>query len=363
MPIKLESLTAAEWGPVFRDRLATYAPTHARLDYAAMFATGQRRAVQIWNREIAADLDIEQQRSFERELISVGMRAGLAIPYVFANGFVYGLSCALLAGAKPDERHEAAVTCGLYLFILGLFDRLYDDYPEAFSGVGALFTPAAIRRWALDRELDALRCDGSVLAQGLVNLYRAYFQRCHRVLDRYPDAALAERWCETLCEMHSGETRSAERRISKVQASMDILEQSRSLTEAGFRGLALTACLSQGDAAAQSIVEFGSAYGRLSWFVDDVTDLDTDSANDIWNGLAVRIVLEAGTKAGISKVVNAAADEAGEILALVYRELNETWVPGDAFTLADYLWASLWAWMGGLEVGSQFTAPAVAGVQ
>ena len=360
MSIKLEAFTAADWVPVFRDRLATYAPTHAQLDYAAMFATGRRRAAQIWNREIVADLDIERQRAFERELMSVGMRAGLAIPYIFANGFVYGLSCALRAGADQDERHEAGVTCGLYFFILGLFDHLFDEHPEQFAGVGDLFSPEAIRRWALDREVDALQCEGTPLAQGLVNLYRVYFERCHRVLDRHPDAALAELWCATLCEMHAGETRSAERRISKIEPGLAILEQTRELTESGFKALALTASLSQGHAAAQSVAEFGRAYGRLSWFVDDVTDLDKDRAADIWNGLAVRVMLEAKTQAGIAKVVKAAADEAGDILAQVYADQNEVWMPGDTFSLADYLWGGLWGWLDGLKVGATANAQSTA---
>lgn len=80
MPVKLEHIKSAECVPVFRDRLVSYVPTHARLDYTAMFDIGARRALQIWNREIVLDLDIEQQRAFERELMSVGMRGGLTIP-------------------------------------------------------------------------------------------------------------------------------------------------------------------------------------------------------------------------------------------------------------------------------------------
>lgn len=132
----LSQYQTAELMPLLREHLTEYAPNHTALDYEAMFHSGRQRSLRLWNQLIAPDLDIQQQRQFERALADVDMRAGLAIPSVFSFGYVFGAACHKVAGGDLDWSQDAAATSGLYIFIQGLFDHLMDEHPDRFADIG-----------------------------------------------------------------------------------------------------------------------------------------------------------------------------------------------------------------------------------
>jgi hypothetical protein len=333
-----------------RERVELYAPNHAGLDYAALLEACQRRALILWNQRIAPELNIPAQRAFERALANVGMRAGLSIPWVFASGYAFGAGCHAAAGGNPDNREDAAVACGLYMFILGTFDHLLDEYPQEFSGIGEIINADALKHYVLDRSLQKLKHDDpdKVLMNGLLALYQVYFRLCHRMLDRHSDPALAQTWLDALCELHRVEAESVDRRISKVLPNRELIKHAEAPSIAAFRGLGVTACLAEGEATARRIENFAKDYGQLTWYADDVSDIEKDIKDDIWSGLAIRLVMEAKDSNDIQRVVLKAADEAGGVVTTLYEKLNQAyWNPQDSFSLADVLWAYIWAWLGG----------------
>lgn len=349
-PVDLEYIKTSDVLPRFRERLVTYASNHSTLDYVGMFVVTRNRALALWHKYIVPDLNVTAQRQFERELAKVGMRAGLAIPTVFANGYVYGSACHALAGGDPKLREEAAATCGLYLFILGLFDHLFDEFPDQLSSVGSLFDRENLERWMLERRLDGVEENGNILAAGLLRLYRVYFKRCHALLDKNPDKSLANIWYEVLCAMHAGERDSAQRRISTVAPNPDLMKKTRKLTADGYWGLALSACLAGNEKTASSAREFSGVWSHLAWLTDDVTDLDRDARSDIWSGLLIRFALESKSGEDVDSVTQRVADEAGDLLGRIYASTGHLrWQSNDDFTLADLFWADIWSWLGGIS--------------
>ncbi len=319
-----------------------------------MLKQARQRSLRLWNTLIVPDLDVGQQRHFERALADVGMRAGISIPTVFGFGYSFGAACHALAGGAPERRDEAAATVGLYMFIMGVFDHLLDEYPAEFGDLGKIINAASLEQWTIERVLDGLKTTpDKVLAHGLLQLHRVYFMRCHRLLDRSGDSRLAKTWLEALRELYRVEHESVERRISKVKPSEALIRHAERPSSDGFWGLGVTACLGEGEVAARRIEKFARDFGRLTWYVDDAADIEKDIRADIWSGLAIRLALHAMTQKQAEEVAQQQAEDAGAIIKNICQALGDArWQPEDTFTLADMLWAHLWSWLGG-------TAPAV----
>lgn len=343
--------------PIMRERMAMYSPNHERLDYAKLFDACRNRALWLWNARIVPELEIGQQRKFERALADVGMRAGLSIPWVFASGFAFGAACHAVAGGDPAHRDEAAQLCGLYMFILGTFDHLLDEYPDEFAGLGEIINSDTLERCVLYRDWQSFKCGpDKVLASGLLELYKVYFKLGHRLLDRHPDPALARTWLSALRELHRVEAESVDRRMSKVTPSKELIMRAEAPSTAAFWGLGVTACLGDGESAARRVETFAKDYGRLTWFADDASDIEKDIKDEIWSGLAIKLTLEAKNNSDVERVIRGTGDEAGKIITNLYENCSSSyWSPGDNFSLADILWAYIWAWVGGQH---QALAPA-----
>ena len=343
--------------PLMRQHLRPYAAVMGELDHPALLQTCRQRALQLWNTQIVPDLDITEQRRFERALAQVGMRAGLAIPMVFGFGFAFGAACHTLAGGDASRRDAAAATVGLYMFIQGVFDHLLDEHPQEFGGMGESINAATLKRWALDRDLDDLNpAPGGELAQGLLRLYRVYFLRCHRALEAAdrPDEKLAQSWLSALRELHRVEMASVDRRISQVPPSQELAQKAEGPSSDGFWGLGVSACLGLSEAAARRIEPFARDFGRLTWYVDDAADIEKDIAADIWSGLAIRLAMsDAAAPPSVDQVVMAQAQDAGKLVEEMVAQLGEQrWEAGDKFTLAQMLWAHLWGWLGGVAASA-----------
>lgn len=98
--LNLQDIKTSDFLPIARNRIKEYAPRHLNLDYAELFETCRKRALFLWNARVAPELDIQEQRVFERALIKVGMRAGLSIPWTFASG--YAEVAPLVSTTFPD---------------------------------------------------------------------------------------------------------------------------------------------------------------------------------------------------------------------------------------------------------------------
>lgn len=337
--------------PLMRDSLARYAPNHGKLDYAALFASCHKRGLRLWNVHIAREVDIKEQRAFERALANVGMRAGLSIPWAFSSGYAFGVACHGAAGGDARHREEAAVICGLYMFLMGLFDHLLDEYPHEIADLGEIINADCLGQCVLERNYQALKCDSEhILANGILKLYQVYFRLCHRLLDRQPDATLIQTWLDALRKLHSAETESVDRRISRSAPSKALIEHAQVPSVSAFWGLAVSACLGEGEEAARRVEKFARDHGRLTWFADDASDIEKDIKADIWSGLALRIALDAENRNDIENVILGVSGEAGRIVADLYANVGDMyWDSRDSFSVADVLWAYIWAWVGGLS--------------
>lgn len=128
------------------------------------------------------------------------------------------------------------------------------------------------------------------------------------------------------------------------------MEKTRKLTEDGYWGLALSACLAGNEKAASSAHEFSGIWSHLAWLTDDVTDLDHDAQSDIWSGLLIRFALESESDVDVDSITQRVADEAGDLLGRIYASTGHLrWQNDDKFTLAELFWADIWSWLGGMS--------------
>jgi hypothetical protein len=177
-------------------------------------------------------------------------------------------------------------------------------------------------------------------------------------MDRRDGSELGQTWLNALCDLHRVEAESVDRRISKVHPSKELITHAAAPSIAAFWGLAVSACLAESEATVRSIEQFAKDYGRLTWYADDASDIEKDIKADVWSGLALRLSMEAKSQKDIERVVFSLADEAGQIVTGLYSTAGQFhWEAEDRFSLADILWAYIWAWIGG-----QPQTPALANV-
>lgn len=347
--MKFDQLQSKQFAASVRHTLERELTRHQQLDYSQLFSTCTSRALGLWNRHLVPELDIESQRQFERALVAVDMRAGRAIPWTLASGYAFGAACHVLAGGAASEREDVATTTGLYMFILGLFDHLLDEFPQEFGNIGQIITKQSLQCWVEQNDLSGVEHSADKpLAAGLMRLYKLYFMRSQRLLARGQEQTISATWLDALQTMHRVETESTDRRMNVVQPSKELIDAAAQPSLQAFWVLAISACLGLGDEAAQKIKSFALDYGRLTWLVDDVMDLPVDIKNGIWSGLAVRLSLETQDQQQADKLVQEVAQDCVQLMTQLYDELGDVrWQDDDPFSLADILWAYLWAWLGG----------------
>jgi hypothetical protein len=346
---KLQSIDTRRFKDRLRTAMQAHYPGHQNLDMDNMANTCASRALAIWRQAITPDLNIPEQREFERHLPEVKMRAGISIPRIFLFGYAFGLACHYLVGGEEKSRPEIGATSGLYMFILGMFDHLMDDYPEFFGDLGRSFSGEAIENYVFNEAYgDLARYASNPLAKGLAGLYRVYFQRCHRLVPQ-GDAEIITSWSEELKRMHRVEAESVDRRISSVEPDASIAEHALQPSLSAFRVLAMSASLEQPAFQNASLEQFAEAYATLSWLVDDVSDIQKDLDADIWSGLAVRLATEAEDQSAADRLIDSIADDASAYLCQMHELLKDCkWQAEDAFSIADVLWYVIWAWCGGV---------------
>jgi hypothetical protein len=161
-------------------------------------------------------------------------------------------------------------------------------------------------------------------------------------------------WLKTLNDLHRTEAESADRRISKFPPSEALIGRTEEPSVAAFWALALTSCLGGNEKHALATEKFAKGFGRLTWLVDDLSDLDKDIRDDRWSGLAIRLAMSAGDTHSIEQIVLEIADEAGQLIDDLYATAGSLhWEEGDEFSVADILWAYIWSWLGGdIQVNS-----------
>lgn len=363
--LNLHDIKTSDTLPVARRRISAYAPRHSELNYAGLFDICRMRALMLWNTRIAPELNIQEQRAFERALASVGMRAGISIPWTFASGYAFGLACHAAAGNNPAHREEAAAACGLLMFFMGTYDHLLDEYPDEFQGIEKIINADSLENWANGNDLETLKVDpNKVLANGLLRLYQTYFKLCSRMFKRHPDTQLFQTWLQALKDIHRVEAESTDRRISKVTPHMTLIKHTEEPSVVAFWALAVTACMGESETHTRLIEKFAKSYGSLTWYADDFSDIEKDIHDDRWSGLAIRLALDAKKNGDIEKIVCELADKAGARVTTLYEVAGDQyWEERDTFSVADILWAYIWAWLGGetkVAEPQKSTTPAIA---
>lgn len=344
----IQSIDSSQFQQQLREAMERAYPGHKDIDLGRMVDICSSRALALWRSHVTPDLDVPLQREFERNLPKINMRAGISIPKIFLFGYAFGAACHYLAKGKAEHRDDIGATCGLYMFILGLFDHLMDEFPDYFDGVGSLFSGTAIENYILKQNHDELdRYEGNPLAKGMVKMYQAYFTRCHRLVNHESDEMLNV-WCEELKRMHRVEAESVDRCMSSVTPDKSLIEHAVQPSLSAFRVLAISATLEQNAFKHDAVEDFARSYATLSWLVDDVSDLQKDIQNDIWSGLAVRLISEVDDAHDVDSLIEAIAEQASSILLSMHASLKDArWQADDDFSLADVLWYVIWSWCGG----------------
>jgi len=339
-------------------------PRQAQLDYGAVFGTCVARGQRLWREQLVPEFGVDKAPIFEKALWRARMRAETSIPWPLGYGYAFGAACHAIAGGKPEERAAAATNSALAMFLIGLFDHLLDKYPREFGDIGKLVSGNAIRLYTLERNLAGLAHNPEqVLAAGFVDLYRLYFERCHRLLGPEQNSPVAQLWYASLVRMHAAESASLNLRISKVPPTKALIEDSEAPGTASSWIVGLSACLGLNEAAVAQMEPFARNLNRLTRLVDSVVDVDDDIKQDLWGGLAVRLALNAKDQASADRIMMSVAEECVALLI----ELAEgpasqlKLQAGDPFTLMDVLWAYLWSGAGGETPGWQ--PPSVAELQ
>lgn len=335
---------------VLRAKLEAANTRHLAIHYDALFLTVPQRGLGVWVNEIVPELGMDLAPAFERSLASVGMRAAKSIPWIVAFGYAFGVSCHAFSGANAARRHEAGVIAGLNMLLLSLLDRLIDEHPAQFSFIKDYFTRDSIEAWVIKRQLpDRLLREDAPVAAGLIELYRIYLTLGYGLLDRSLNKNATQAiWLEALLHAHLSESASADRKMSACQPSPEMVENCAVPSVAGAWEIAVSCCLAESVDCISSTKPFAEMYGMLTWMVDDVSDIRADISNDIWNGLSARLAL-AGAEAEKQQLV--LLDYESRCTAAIH-ELYQMvsrfkWDENDEFSLADILWAYIWAWLGG----------------
>lgn len=353
--MNLVELRTDHYTPLLRAALEAGYPRHRELDYNALFSACSDRGGRLWREQIVPALGAVQAEAFDKALWRVRMRAETSIPWPVGFGYAFGAACHALAGGRTEDRVYAATTAGLANFLVGLFDHLLDKHPREFGTLGDLVSDAALKRYTLDRDLSAFVADPQqVLAAGLVGLYRLYLMRCHHLLGEPEDTPTARAWSDALRSVHEAERLSVTWKISQVPVSRAMIEQSETPGLHAYWMIALVACLGVGEEGVKKMEPFARRFIRFMRQVDSVVDIEDDIRNDAWGGMVARIALEARDQDDADRIVTETADECAQLL----QDLRDTvshifWEPGDAFSLADILWAYVWTWAGGQIPGWQ----------
>ncbi|MCK7581373.1 MAG: hypothetical protein MZV65_40905 [Chromatiales bacterium] len=118
--------------------------------------------------------------------------------------------------------------------------------------------------------------------------------------------------------------------------------------------IAVVACLDAGDEGLRRMEPFARRLVRFMRLVDTVVDIEDDIRNDLWGGAVARIALEARDQQDADRIVREITEECAQLLSVLQGEVAGLfWEPGDAFSLADILWAYVWTGAGGLIPGWQ----------
>lgn len=350
----IEQINTSLYQKRLREAIETAYPSHRQIDLVQMLEVCTSRSRVLWNMQIAPDLDIPLQREFERNLPKIKMRGGISIPSIFLFGYAFGLACHRLSGVDGNREVEVASTSGLYMFLLGLFDHLLDEYPEYFADMGKAFSKETISQFIRDKDYHALvKYADNPLAEGMAQLYEVYFKRSHR-LSENGEKAIYQTWCEELQRMHRVEAESVDRRMHIVEPQQQVVEAAIEPSLSAFRVLAISACLERSQFDNPVIEKFAKDYATLTWLVDDVSDLQEDLQEGIWSGLLVKLALAGLDAEKTELVLDEVMSEAVELVASLCELLkDEKWELEDEFSLADILWYVIWSWCGGMIAPSK----------
>ncbi len=339
--MNLADLRTDHYKPLLRAALEAGYARHRELDYNALFSACTERGGRLWREQIVPEFGAVQAEAFDKALWRVRMRAETSIPWPVGFGYAFGAACHALAGGRTEDRVYAATTAGLANFLVGLFDHLLDKHPREFGALGDLVGDAALKRYTLDRDLSAFVADPQeVLAAGLVGLYRLYLTRCHRLLGEPKDTPTASAWSDALRSVHEAERLSVTWKMSQVPVSPTMIEQSETPGLYAYWMIALVACLGVGEEGVKKKMEpFARRFIRFMRQADSVVDIEDDIRNDVWGGMVARIALEAHDQNDADRIVSEATDECVRLLQDLGNVSDIFWEPGDAFSLADILWA------------------------
>ena len=348
MKDKLNTFRTIPFSDIARQYIESNVPQHQPLDYGGLFRTCTARGLDAWRTHLEPALDKQQLESFIKQLPSVRVLPGHAIPWMIASGYAFGSACHALVDGAIKQRDTIGATCGGLMMTLGIYDHLMDHYPDEFGQVGEIVVDDSIDQWVKHQDYQNMEHDPeAALTRGLLDMYRLYFERAHTYMKK-DDEAMLELWCDALKTMHYYERESLNRRISLLKPDKEVLFNAEQPSLYLYWVQAISACLGEGVEAAGKVETFARDYGRLTWLVDDISDYQIDLDDDIWTGLSLRLATEANTPDEAEAVVLSMAQECVELIEKTYAALGDMrWQENDPFTLADVLWAYIWVWLGG----------------
>lgn len=352
--MNLKDIRTAHFKATLRSALQAGYPHSADIRYGEVLGVCTTRASCLWRDQIVPEFGTDKVPEFKKALWRVRMRAEASIPWPMAYGYVFGAACHAIGQGSATEREAAATNSALAMFLIGLFDHILDKYPRELGSLNQLVSTDAIREYALNRQLGGLmQSQEPTLASGFADLYRIYFQRCHRLLGPEPDSPMARRWHSALARMHAAESASLVMKISKVPPSPALIEESEAPGNYSSWVVGLSACLGLDESVIRDVESFANDVTRLTRLVDCVVDVADDIQQDQWGGLAARLALGAVDQESADRIVSDVANEC----TLLLRKLAAgpasklVWAENDSFTLMDVIWCYVWCWAGGETPG------------
>ncbi len=334
---------------LMRDSLVAHYPRHHQIDYASLYLMWTGRAATLWREEIVPSIGTEVSAAFEQSLKRVRMPAEQAIPWIIGFGYAFGMACHTVADGRPDRRESGAVAAAMEMLVYGLVDHLLDEYPKESAGVEAIFDFDALDRWAHDGNLSRFdQISGNPITDGVVRLHRAVLASGLALPEVPREQTLIAECAQILRRTYEAEQASLQRKMAVTGPTQDLIKQAEETSTFGFQALAVIACLGEGKPAWQKVERFAHDFGRLTWLVDDVSDIEQDKRKGVWSGLAVRLALEAKSPADVERMVRVDTEECGRIITEIAPQLRDVYCrPGDPYSLMDVLWAYIWVWLGG----------------
>ena len=327
------------------NELVNIFPALASPNIDAMMDQVNQRSMDLWRTHLVPELGREQLTNFELELDTLGMRARLVVPSCITAGYSYAGICHALAGGEEAEREQAALTAGLGMLVIAIFDRILDVFPERFADLETRIRQELFAKIQQGQVPDIKWDDThAALNNGVVNLLALYMRR---TLEHSVNADCLQHWQTTLFETFDAEMRTTELKHDQLDADEELLEKLLAPSTGLYRFLALGACTAIQQPNIKPVLEFADTMGRLTWMIDDYIDIEEDKNAGRWSGIQVRYALS-DQVSGNRDINKQYIDDCLDLLNKAKSRAGKYyWMKDDPFTLFDIQLGFINLWLNG----------------